>query len=240
MADDTNTAEREALGFFLEKRGDVWVVQFKEGGCRPATIPEKALWDAYQAGRASIAARAVTTDYRGWGYAKLPEPVAYSLGLAKYAHSSNIIAANEFTPDAEHADEWESLVTMDQARDFADRTHQFRECRGDESLAASAGSEPVGEVESSLRFTGGFHVRLYRGATMPEPGAKLYTHPSPPEGMAGMVPVAEVVECETMGQQTLREIDGRWRWLSIGERLYAHADTGFAAPPIPASEAKEL
>lgn len=55
---DTNTADREALGFFLEERGDVWVVQFKEGGCRPATIPEKALWDAYQAGRASLAASA--------------------------------------------------------------------------------------------------------------------------------------------------------------------------------------
>lgn len=46
----------------------------------------------------------------------LPEPVAYSLGLAKYAHSSNIIAANEFTPDAEHADEWENLYTETQVR----------------------------------------------------------------------------------------------------------------------------
>ncbi|GAO73244.1 hypothetical protein P245_27965 [Comamonas thiooxydans] len=46
----------------------------------------------------------------------LPEPVAYSLGLAKYAHSSNIIAANEFTPDAEHADEWENLYTEEQLR----------------------------------------------------------------------------------------------------------------------------
>lgn len=47
---------------------------------------------------------------------QLPEPVAYSLGLAKYAHSSNIIAANEFTPDAEHADEWENLYTEQQVR----------------------------------------------------------------------------------------------------------------------------
>ena len=101
----------------------------------------------FRDGVASLSANAGATDYRGWGYAKLPEPVAYSLGLAKYAHSSNIIAANEFTPDAEHADEWESLVTMDQARDFADRTHQFRECRGDESLAASAG-EPVSRAKA--------------------------------------------------------------------------------------------
>ncbi|BDB69283.1 hypothetical protein Cthiooxydans_16950 [Comamonas thiooxydans] len=47
----------------------------------------------------------------------LPEPVAYSLGLAKYAHSSNIIAANEFTPDSEHSDEWENLYTEQQLRD---------------------------------------------------------------------------------------------------------------------------
>ncbi len=40
-----------------------------------------------------------------------------------------------------------------------------------------------------------------------------------------------------MGQQTLREIDGRWRWLSIGERLYAQADTGFIATPTPAAQA---
>jgi hypothetical protein len=58
MADDTNTAEREALGFFLEERGNTWVVQFKEGGCRPATIPEKALWLAFQAGRPPLAASA--------------------------------------------------------------------------------------------------------------------------------------------------------------------------------------
>jgi hypothetical protein len=52
----------------------------------------------------------------------------------------------------------------------------------------------------------------------------------------GMVPVAEVVECEKMGQQALREIDGRWRWLSIGERLYARADTGIATAPTPAAQ----
>lgn len=56
----------------------------------------------------------------------------------------------------------------------------------------------------------------------------------------GMVPVAEVVECEKMGQQALREIDGRWRWLSIGERLYARADTGIAAAPTPAAQPNPL
>ena len=37
------------------------------------------------------------------------EPVAWCLGNPKFAHSSNIIAAHEFTPDAEHADEWVAL-----------------------------------------------------------------------------------------------------------------------------------
>lgn len=44
--------------------------------------------------------------------------------------------------------------------------------------------EPVGEVESSLRCTGGFHVRLYRDAHMPEPGTKLYTTPQPTQSQA--------------------------------------------------------
>lgn len=42
---------------------------------------------------------------------------------------------------------------------------------------AAVQAEPVGVVESSLRFTGGFHVRLAHGAMMPEPGTKLYTAP---------------------------------------------------------------
>jgi hypothetical protein len=55
---------------------------------------------------------------------------------------------------------------------------------------AGAG-EPVGEVESSLRFTGGFHARLYRDAHMPEPGTKLYTTPQPTQAQAGAVPLTE-------------------------------------------------
>lgn len=64
MADEMN-GEREALGLSLEQRGGVWVVQFAEGGCRPASIVEVNLWQALQAGRASLAANAVS------------EPVAY-------------------------------------------------------------------------------------------------------------------------------------------------------------------
>lgn len=42
------------------------------------------------------------------------------------------------------------------------------------------------------------------------------------EPVAGLLsgPVAEIVECQKMGQQTVREIDGRWRWLRYGDLLY--------------------
>ena len=36
-------------------------------------------------------------------------------------------------------------------------------------------------------------------------------------------PVAEIIECSKMGQQTVREIDGRWRFLDYGTKLYAGA-----------------
>ena len=45
------------------------------------------------------------------------------------------------------------------------------------ALAKQEQGDPVGEVESSLRFTGGFHVKLRHTATMPEVGTKLYTTP---------------------------------------------------------------
>jgi hypothetical protein len=38
-------------------------------------------------------------------------------------------------------------------------------------------------------------------------------------------PVAEVVECAVHGQQTLVEIDGRWKFLRYGDLLYT-------APPV--------
>lgn len=58
--------------------------------------------------------------------------------------------------------------------------------------------EPVGEVESSLRFTGGFHVRLYRDAHIPEPGTKIYTTPQPTQAQAGAVPLTDEQLAEMM------------------------------------------
>ena len=46
-------AQGDVLGFELEQRGGVFVVQFDDGGCRPASPAEVALWEALQrAGRA--------------------------------------------------------------------------------------------------------------------------------------------------------------------------------------------
>ena len=36
-------------------------------------------------------------------------------------------------------------------------------------------------------------------------------------------PVAEIIECSKMGQQTVKEIEGRWKFLDYGTKLYAGA-----------------
>lgn len=40
---------------------------------------------------------------------------------------------------------------------------------------------------------------------------------------AGMEPVAEIVECRVMGQQTVAEVDEAWKFLPIGTKLYTAA-----------------
>jgi hypothetical protein len=44
-------------------------------------------------------------------------------------------------------------------------------------------------------------------------------------------PVAEVIECPKMGQQTVREIDGRWKFLPYGTKLYATPPAATPAAP---------
>lgn len=56
--DTDKSRDLDELGFYLEKRGKIWVVQFIQGGCLPASIAEQKLWQALQAGRASLAANA--------------------------------------------------------------------------------------------------------------------------------------------------------------------------------------
>ena len=34
------------------------------------------------------------------------------------------------------------------------------------------------------------------------------------------LPVAEIIECNVMGQQTIKEIEGRLKFLRIGDKLY--------------------
>lgn len=45
-----------------------------------------------------------------------PEVVAWALGNPRYVHQSNILPAHEFTPDAEHEDEWTALITLQSHR----------------------------------------------------------------------------------------------------------------------------
>jgi hypothetical protein len=44
-------------------------------------------------------------------------------------------------------------------------------------------------------------------------------------------PVAEIIECPRMGQQTVQEIDGRWKFLPYGTKLYTAACTSALAEP---------
>lgn len=86
-------------------------------------------------------------------YPPLPDAVAHSLGLAKYAHSSNIIAANEFTPDTEHADEWEALYTASQMRAYVDADRATRPAL--QSLGGDAGVSEREAFEAFIRKDAG-------------------------------------------------------------------------------------
>lgn len=100
---------------------------------------------------------------------------------------------------------------------------------GRASLAASAGSEPVAEV----MFADG---KKYIQYTVPKEllpvGAKLYTRPSPPEGMAGL-PTRNELALQLLvagGFVTEKELA---KALAIVD-----ATCPALAPPLPASEAK--
>ena len=50
--------------------------------------------------------------------------------------------------------------------------------------------------------------------------------------IAASEPVAEIIECPTMGQQTVSEIEGRWKFLKYGTQLFTHS--------MPAQDVTEL
>ena len=131
------------------------------------------------------------------------------------------------------------------------------------SLAASEGSEPVARVNDD-----GFIVEI--GDLLIAPGQKLYTHPSPSDGMAGWKPIAtapkdgtlilvhfkskgvRAVSWDSPFHDEVTEENGIWcvdddKHGPYGLRGYN--DDGptapthwmpLPAPPLPASEAKEL
>ena len=119
------------------------------------------------------------------------------------------------------------------------------------SLAASAGSEPVAW---RLRNTA-FRSEVYEyfktkylaecrqkqfNASVDDGGlhdlTPLYTHPFPPEGMAGwkLVPIEPTVDQEWEGKEASRRVD------SMAEACKIYKAMIDASPPLPASEAKEL
>ncbi len=75
------------------------------------------------------------------------------------------------------------------AADMATAAAQgFRD--GVASVAANAGSEPAATVFTMEALTPGggvkYHATIHKALPA---GTKLYTHPSPPEGMAGWMPI---------------------------------------------------
>ena len=128
---------------------------------------------------------------------------------------------------------------------------------GRASLAASAGSEPVATIKS---WTNGSYWRTYNVVFHRDDlpvGTDLYTHPSPPEGMAGWVSVDErlpqpftpvLIHPRPTDYCCEGEVNTQRQW------SYGEYETGFGhhqikckvthwqpmpAPPLPASEAKE-
>lgn len=118
------------------------------------------------------------------------------------------------------------------------------------SLAASTGSEPVAYAV----FAENGNIRVW--ATEPqhvkriaaEQGlklVKLYTHPSPPEG-AGWRPIETAPKDGTrvlLAGKGGKVADGRWAELQgiwIWPYVLSDPTSWMPAPPLPASEAKEL
>lgn len=67
----------------------------------------------------------------GW-----PEVVAWALGNPRYVHQSNILPAHEFTPDAEHEDEWTALITL--------QSHRKAVAKKDAALKALVDAAEIG------------------------------------------------------------------------------------------------
>lgn len=225
MADDTNTAEREAFR--------KWAEQERAAGC--VGDMEKG-WLA----RASLAVRA----HNIVALSQLPPP----------AHNERVYGGygNEIV---------HSYYTEHQMREYA-RQEVFRAeeaWQARASLAASAGSEPVAWAV----FAENGNIRIWSQKPLQHPAMPLYTHPSPPEGMAGWRDIATAPKDGTailLGSRC-----GSWigKWLPVyvsGYRpenpwsslMLNHDHMGEKwckpthwmplpkAPEPPASEAKEL
>lgn len=98
---------------------------------------------------------------------------------AVYAELPNSLRTSDISGDPSDRHWASGYYNADHMRDFADRTHALRIA----SLSANAGGEPVAEVVP-CHTPSGKRVALRSEAQGLPIGTKLYTHPSPPEGMA--------------------------------------------------------
>lgn len=223
MADDTNTAERESFEAWASKSvGRVWrdTAPGRTEDYQDAST--NLCWRAWRA-RASLAASAGADCERCSGSGEDPEGF------------------------------------YDQSRGDAGNTHEgpCRSCGGS-GVAASAGSEPVAWVDeraiswlkNSRSRAASITTQLTkeRLAIRPMP---LYTHPSPPEGMAGWRDIAtapkdRLVDILNAGRRYAGchydRICGEYRHVTACGVLIRlkNATHWMPAPPLPASEAKEL
>lgn len=157
---------------------------------------------------------AIRTEVGATAPVVLPEPVAYSLGLAKYAHSSNIIAANEFTPDAEHAGEWENLYAEQQVLNLL---------AGGSAPAAPPERKYVCPVRTIADLVNNL---LLMDQALPIYGAQYIEHPA---GRRRAIAVPPTVSIERVKDS---------RWIGEGETLNtAIVWTRAEQPAVPQAQA---
>jgi hypothetical protein len=283
MADDTNTAEREAYIAWMLTYPNTFTQSDAEHNWRHGHVSALA-WQA----RASLAASAGSTEINGQLYTALNNLFTHlgmegcitadhafvwdamtalkridggvhldnlAVPVDPDAHRDDILAAVQLLEDGEWAEHFAKTPIGMRLEDQITKLHS--------EVAASAGSEPVKRV--FLVHTGEEHegeatYTRYDDAPPPLCDSEcLYTHPSPPEGMAGWTKASEQLPPCRDNQLYIGVNSAGFAGVfnavtSIAGNVYCHYETAEESidvlgdlaiwkqfnPPIPASEAKEL
>ena len=267
MADEMN-GEREALIAYLKDCDDNAIVP-DVGGAWHA---------AFQAGRASLAASAGSPEINGQIYTALNDLFTHlgmegcitadhafvwdamtalkridggvhldnlAVPVDPDAHRDDMLAAVQLLEDEEWAEHFAKTPIGKRLEDQITKLHS--------EAAANAGSEPVASIyvtPAGEREMDDWKVALPTGRNI------LYTHPSPPEGMAGWrqgVEAAAALLSKKADDFAKEHGYDDMGGLSFGRGSHADAKLDYhsslieladevramlAAPPIPASEAK--